>query len=75
MLNQDEVYDENQNGYILNGIKHISLETKIRQLYTAMFEYATDSKQIEFGSILVNHEIRDDFRKICNGISYLADYK
>lgn len=75
LLNQDEVYDENQNGYILNGIKHISLETKIRQLYTAMFEYATDSKQIEFGSILVNHEIRDDFRKICNGISYLADYK
>lgn len=75
LLNQDEVYDENQNGYILNGIKHISLETKVRQLYTAMFEYATDSKQIEFGSILVNHEIRDDFRKICNGISYLADYK
>ena len=75
LLNQDEVYDENQNGYTLNGIKHISLETKIRQLYTAMFEYASDSKQIEFGSILVNHEIRDDFRKICNGISYLADYK
>lgn len=75
LLNQDEIYDENQNGYILNGIKHISLETKIRQLYTAMFEYASDSKQIEFGSILVNYEIREEFRKICNGISYLADYK
>lgn len=75
LLNQDEVYDENQNGCILNGIKHISLETKIRELYTAMFEYASDSKQIEFGSILVNYEIREEFRKICNGISYLADYK
>ena len=40
-----------------------------------MFEYTTDSKQIQFGRILVNREIREKYRKICNGISYLADYK
>ena len=74
LLTQNEIYDD-RNGYILNGIKHISLEEKIRQVYVAMFEYTTDSKQIQFGRILVNREIREEFRKICNGISYLADYK
>ena len=74
LLTQNEIYDD-RNGYILNGIKHISLEEKIRQVYVAMFEYTTDSKQIQFGLILVNREIREEFRKICNGISYLADYK
>lgn len=74
LLTQNEIYDD-RNRYILNGIKHISLEEKIRQVYVAMFEYTTDSKQIQFGRILVNREIREEFRKICNGISYLADYK
>lgn len=75
LLTQSEIYDEDRNGYILNGIKHISLEEKIRQVYVAMFEYTTDSKQIQLGRILVNREIREEFKKICNGISYLADYK
>lgn len=75
LLTQSEIYDEDRNGYALNGIKYISLEEKIRQVYVAMFEYTTDSKQIQFGRILVNREIREEFRKICNGISYLADYK
>lgn len=75
LLTQGEIYDENRNGYMLNGIKYISLEEKIRQVYVAMFEDATNSKPIEIGRILVNREIREEFRKICNGISYLADYK
>ena len=75
LLTQCEIYDDDRNGYILNGIKYISLEEKIRQVYVAMFEDTTNSKPIEIGRILVNREIREEFRKICNGISYLADYK
>lgn len=75
LLTQCEIYDEDRNGYSLNGIKYISLEEKIRQVYVAMFDDTTNSKPIEIGHILVNREIREEFRKICNGISYLADYK
>ena len=75
LLTQCEIYDDDRNGYILNGIKYISLEEKIRQVYVAMFEDTTNSKPSEIGRILVNREIREEFRKICNGISYLADYK
>ena len=72
LLSDGEQFDEICNGIILNGV---SLEDRFRHLYTAMFGDSNDSKQIQFGRILINREIREEFRKICNGISYLADYK
>lgn len=72
LLSDGEQFDKIRNGIILDGV---SLQDRFEQLYTAMFDYTTDSQQIQFGRILVNREIREEFRKICNGISYLADYK
>ena len=61
-----------RNGIILDGV---SLQDRFEQLYAALLGDSTDSKSIRLGRILVNCEIREEFRKICNGISYLADYK
>lgn len=72
LLSDGERFGKMRNGIILDGV---SLQDRFEQLYTAMFDYTTDSQQIQFGRILVNREIREEFRKICNGISYLADYK
>lgn len=72
LLSDGERFGKMCNGIILDGV---SLQDRFEQLYTAMFDYTTDSQQIQFGRILVNREIREEFRKICNGISYLADYK
>lgn len=72
LLSDGERFGKMRNGIILDGV---SLQDRFEQLYTAMFDYTTDSQQIQFGRILINREIREEFRKICNGISYLADYK
>lgn len=72
LLSDGEHFDKIRNGIILEGV---SLQDRFEQLYTALLGDSTDSKSIRLGRILVNREIREEFRKICNGISYLADYK
>lgn len=72
LLSDGERFEKIRNGTILDGV---SLQDRFEQLYTALLGDSTDSKSIRFGRILVNREIREEFRKICNGISYLADYK
>lgn len=72
LLSDGERFEKIRNGIILDGV---SLQDRFEQLYTALLGDSTDSKSIRFGRILVNREIREEFRKICNGISYLADYK
>lgn len=51
------------------------MENKFRQLYTAIFEDIDKDKQVLIGNIMIDSEVKKEFRKICNGISYLADYK
>lgn len=72
LLSDGERFEKIHNGTILDGV---SLQDRFEQLYTALLGDSTDSKSIRFGRILVNREIREEFRKIYNGISYLADYK
>lgn len=72
LLSDGERFGKMRNGIILDGV---SLQDRFEQLYTALLGDSTDSKSIRLGRILVNREIREEFRKICNGISYLADYK
>lgn len=72
LLSDGERFGKMRNGIILDGV---SLQDRFEQLYAALLGDSTDSKSIRFGRILVNREIREEFRKICNGISYLADYK
>lgn len=72
LLSDGERFEKIRNGIILDGV---SLQDRFEQLYTALLGDSTDSKSIRLGRILVNREIREEFRKICNGISYLADYK
>ena len=72
LLSDGERFEKIRNGIILDGVL---LQDRFKQLYTALLGDSTDSKSIRFGRILVNREIREEFRKICNGISYLADYK
>lgn len=70
-----EQIDENYNGIMQNGLKSVSMEDKFRQLYTAIFEDIDKDKQVLIGNIMIDSEVKKEFRKICNGISYLADYK
>jgi hypothetical protein len=72
LLSDGERFEKIHNGTILDGV---SLQDRFEQLYTALLGDSTDSKSIRVGRILVNREIREEFRKIYNGISYLADYK
>ena len=72
LLSDGERFEKIRNGIILDGV---SLQDRFEQLYTALLGDSTDSKSIRLGRILVNREIREEFRKICNGISYLANYK
>lgn len=72
LLSDGERFGKMRNGIILDGV---SLQDRFEQLYAALLGDSTDSKSIRLGRILVNCEIREEFRKICNGISYLADYK
>ena len=72
LLSDGEQFDRIRNGIIRDGV---SLQDRFEQLYTALLGNSTDSKSIRVGRILINREIREEFRKICNGISYLADYK
>lgn len=72
LLSDGERFGKMRNGIILDGV---SLQDRFEQLYTALLGDSTDSKSIRLGRILVNRELREEFRKICNGISYLADYK
>lgn len=72
LLSDGERFEKIRNGIILDGV---SLQDRFEQLYTALLGDSTDSKSIRLGRIWVNREIREEFRKICNGISYLADYK
>lgn len=66
---------ENYNGIIQNEVKSVSMEDKFGQLYTAMFGDINKDKQVLIGNIMIDSEVKKEFRKICNGISYLADYK
>lgn len=70
-----EQIDENYNGIIQNRVDPVSMENKFRQLYTAIFEDIDKDKQVLIGNIMIDSEVKKEFRKICNGISYLADYK
>lgn len=70
-----EQIDENYNGIMQNRVDPISMENKFRQLYTAIFEDIDKDKQVLIGNIMIDSEVKKEFRKICNGISYLADYK
>lgn len=72
LLSDGERFEKIRNGIILDVV---SLQDRFEQLYTALLGDSTDSKSIRLGRILVNREIREEFRKICNGISYLANYK
>lgn len=58
-----------------NRVDPVSMENKFRQLYTAIFEDIDKDKQVLVGNIMIDSEVKKEFRKICNGISYLADYK
>lgn len=70
-----EQIDENYNGIMQNRVDPVSMENKFRQLYTAIFEDIDKDKQVLIGNIMIDSEVKKEFRKICNGISYLADYK
>lgn len=70
-----EQIDENYNGIMQNRVDTVSMENKFRQLYTAIFEDIDKDKQVLIGNIMIDSEVKKEFRKICNGISYLADYK
>lgn len=70
-----EQIDENYNGIIQNRVDPVSMENKFRQLYTAIFEDIDKDKQVLIGNIMIDSEVKKEFRKICNGISNLADYK
>lgn len=70
-----EQIDETYNGIMQNRVDPVSMENKFRQLYTAIFEDIDKDKQVLIGNIMIDSEVKKEFRKICNGISYLADYK
>lgn len=70
-----EQIDENYNGIMQNRVDPVSMENKFRQLYTAIFEDIDKDKHVLIGNIMIDSEVKKEFRKIWNGISYLADYK
>lgn len=75
LIRDIEQIDENYNGIMKNRVDPVSMENEFRQLYTAIFEDIDKDKQVLIGNIMIDSEVKKEFRKICNGISYLADYK
>ena len=70
-----EQIDENYNGIMKNRVDPVSMENKFRQLYTAIFKDISKEKQVLIGDIRIDSAVKEEFCKIYNGISYLADYK
>ena len=70
-----EQIDENHNGIMQNRVDPVSMENKFRQLYTAIFKDISKDKQVLIGDIRIDSAVKEEFCKIYNGISYLADYK
>lgn len=70
-----EQIDENYNGIMKNRVDPVSMENKFRQLYTAIFKDISKDKQVLIGDIRIDSAVKEEFCKIYNGISYLADYK
>lgn len=70
-----EQIDENYNGIMQNRVDPVSMENKFRQLYTAIFKDIDKDKQVLIGDIRIDSTVKEEFCKIYNGISYLADYK
>lgn len=70
-----EQIDENYNGIMQNRVDPVSMENKFRQLYTAIFKDIDKDKQVLIGNIMIDSAVKEEFCKIYNGISYLADYK
>lgn len=70
-----EQIDENYNGIMQNKVDPVSMENKFRQLYTAIFKDIDKDKQVLIGNIMIDSAVKEEFCKIYNGISYLADYK
>lgn len=70
-----EQIDVNYNGIMQNRVDPVSMENKFRQLYTAIFKDIDKDKQVLIGNIMIDSAVKEEFCKIYNGISYLADYK
>lgn len=75
LISDIEQIDENYNGIMKNRVDPVSMENKFRQLYTAIFKDISKDKQVLIGDIRIDSAVKEEFCKIYNGISYLADYK
>ncbi len=73
LLGDNEVYDEENSGKILNGRKYVSLKDKLQEAYDAMFSIEKRNKRCVLGKMLLTPEVRANFFDICNGMSYIAN--